>query len=377
MRPQEASSTPIRLTAWQKKQAAMLYHFSSLEYLRGLHKMVSDLINGVVDPLLDMAKLQGRDQLLVSKVWGNRNTSQNWANHAWPFLKDLQASLSKDVALRAANRFRFTSVNECLRGIYEYSMDWATPGEERMVNLSLSTISTYAAPYDDTVGEYENRWTDFIFACNYPAFAGTNRDIPKFNVRPDRPSQTGQVPPQTGVYFCPDDPYAALQFAWTENGGTILREANTFNEIGLAALSTVGRKALWFDDGKMFEFATCSPYANEFREAVFLDGEPCPALAPAAVARSAFIKRPANWVLVEMVPGQFEELDALVEIEDGAAVIARRVAGGGQCLHEGFYFTPAEPNSRRFFKGGEYMPRPSSAYGNTYWQWDQNQNKVT
>lgn len=369
------SDTSAPLTTWQKKQAAMLYFFSAPPYLMKLHRMVSDMMTGMVDPLLDMAKSQNRDKLLTSKAWGDRNTSQNWANNAWPFLKDLQVSLAQDIALRASNRFRVTSVNESLRGLYEFSLDWTTPGEERMIKLALSTISEYASQYDDTVTAHQNRWDDYCFAYSYPAFKTAQQDIPKFAVSNNVVGVTGQVPPQTGVYICQDDPHASLQFAWTENGGIKLRVANTFNEIGLAALAAVGREALWFDERKMLDFAMSKAYAPVFHNHIFLDGEPCPALAPSAVARAAFTTRPCKWTLVELLPGQFENLDTLAEAEPVAAFGTNRLAGGERCVEPGFYFTPSAPNSRRFFSQGEIVPALDSAYGITYWQRDSSQNK--
>ena len=73
-----ANTTPtFTLSTWQKKQAAMLYRFASLDYLKGLQVMVNKLINGTVDPTLDLAKAQQRDQFLVDARWGTRDTSEN------------------------------------------------------------------------------------------------------------------------------------------------------------------------------------------------------------------------------------------------------------------------------------------------------------
>src|SRR4051812_26802403 len=94
------------LNSWKKKQAAMLHYFVSQEYLMQLHNLLSKLLDGNIDPLLAIAKAQGRDALLTNPVWGDRSTSANWANHAWPMLKDLQASLAKKIALRASEIFK-------------------------------------------------------------------------------------------------------------------------------------------------------------------------------------------------------------------------------------------------------------------------------
>ncbi len=103
------------LTAWQSIQAAMLYQFSSTDYLKNLHTIVTSLVDGVVDPLLELAKVQGRDWVIENDRWGKRDTSENWENNAWPHLKDLQLSLARDIARRTFGEYEKTAVNECLR----------------------------------------------------------------------------------------------------------------------------------------------------------------------------------------------------------------------------------------------------------------------
>lgn len=361
------------LTPWQKKQAAMLYHYSSEEYLRKLHRMVYDLVNGVVEPLLDLAKAQGRDRVLRSSVWGDRDTVENWANNGWPILKDLQLSLAQTLARRATNHFQVSAVNECLRWIQEFSLNWATPGEERMFDMALHAISEHGSKWDRTVVDYQNAWNDYRLAYNYPAFAVANDQIPRLKVREDVRAATGEIPSKTGVYFSPDEPHASLQFAWAEHGGVKLRLANTFNELGLAALAAVGRDALWFDEEKMIRFVMSKPLAQRIRHEVISDGEPKPSLAPSAVARSAFTTKACSWMLIEPIPGEFEELGSLNDPTQQPAPDTRKFVAGKVCTEAGFYFTPSSPNSRRHFAKGEQMPNVNSGYGETIWQWDPDQ----
>jgi hypothetical protein len=49
------------------------------------------------------------------------------------------------------------------------------------------------------------------------------------------------------------------------------------------------------------------------------------------------------------------------------------VPAGQPCPREGFWFTPAQTHSRRYFQQGEVMPSFPSAYGATVWQWDHKQ----
>ncbi|WP_407719305.1 hypothetical protein [Pseudomonas syringae] len=47
-----------------------------------------------------------------------------------------------------------------------------------------------------------------------------------------------------------------------------------------------------------------------------------------------------------------------------------RVVAGDPCTKTGYWFTPAQANSRRHFQQGEIMPRISdSKWGDTLWYW--------
>jgi len=50
-----------------------------------------------------------------------------------------------------------------------------------------------------------------------------------------------------------------------------------------------------------------------------------------------------------------------------------RCEAGRPCPREGYWFTPAKTDSRRFFMQGEVMPAFESQYGATIWQWDEQQ----
>lgn len=368
MNNQTLSAQPT-LSDWQKKQAAMLYHFASLDYLKGLHRMVSDLIDGILDPILALSKSQNRDSVLIDARWGTRNTTENWTNNAWPFLKDLQFSLVKDIAARAIERYGMTGTNECFRGVSEYSTQWATVEEEEKFNAAVRVVSEYAINIDQTFNDFQfSRWTDFDFAFAYQKFSAENTRIPQFHIRTDVTAESGKVPVRTGVYIAQNDPYASLQFAWTGNGGGKLRLANTFNEIGIAALQKVGRKDLWLDDEKMFEFAMQSPQRELFRPTIYMLGEEHRTFASGAVAEEAFINTHSKWYFVEMLNDQFESLDG-IEVEQPPAFV-ERISGGSVCEKPGFYFTPAVAGLRRHFKNGEIAPEHPSQYGKTIWQWD-------
>jgi hypothetical protein len=359
------------LSPWHKRQAAMLYHFSSLDYLKGLHRMVSNAVAGEVEPLLMLAKAQGRDTVLTDARWGTRNTAENWANNAWPFLKDLQTSLAKDISNRALERYQKTAVNECFRGLREYSMQWATADEEQRFEEILETISAYSNEIDTTLDDYYgvSGWTDSAFTRGFAEFRAEHHSLPCFRVRTDVTAESGKTPSRTGVYIAQDDPNAALQFAWIGNGGGKLRAASTFSEIGLAALQAVGRKDLWLNDQKMFEFATSGKYDDLFRPTIYMLGQEHLDFAWMAVSKEAFIDRPCKWYFVETVNGEFESLDDDT-VSLPTAEFADRIIGGQTCKRTGFYFTPAQPGSRQRFVQGTKVPDYKTQYGQTIWQWD-------
>jgi hypothetical protein len=254
-------------------------------------------------------------------------------------------------------------------------MQWATIDEEKHFEDILETISAYSNEIDATLEDYWgiSLWTDSDFTRCFRKFGLAHPRIPRFQIRTDVSAESGKTPSRTGVYISQNDPNATLQFAWTGNGGGKLRAASTFNEIGLAALEAVGRKDLWLDDEKMFQFATSAKYSDLFRPTIYVLGKEYREFSSFAVSQEAFINRPCKWYFVETINGEFESLDdepttlALPEIVD-------RIVGGQICKRSGFYFTPAHPGSRQRFVEGTKAPDYQSQYGQTIWQWDSRQD---
>lgn len=362
----------FHMSPWQQKQAAMLYYFSSLEYLTNLHRLVTNLINGSVDPLLDLAKSQNRDTLLVDSRWGDRNTSRNWSNHAWAFLKDLQLSLANDIAQRPSGVFRMSGVLQAFRGMDQFSLDWMTPDEEQVFEEARQEISDWASPLNYTMADYmSNHWDDYTFADCYSTFAAHFSEIPRYRVRTDTAYPTGVIPGETGVYISKNDPNATLQFAWAGKEGRKLRRATTFNEIGLAALAAVGRDDLWFNNQKMFAFATSPQFIQLFGEGVIWSDGAHPDLAAPVVSEKAFTTVSSDWYLVEPIEGEFDRLaDLTSSMSNETIVDGPKIVGGEKCVKPGFYFSPSQPNSRRYFSRGETAPALDTQYGRTFWQWD-------
>ena len=363
------------LNKWQKRQATLLNHFSSLDYLKGLKRLLDDFVNGV-DVTLGLAERQGRDELIVNKRWGMRDTAANFGTYGFPALREFQKSVAKQIAQLANDYYHATGFIQCARLLDELSLGWSTPEEEARFKAGLATIGKYVDPLDTTM---EHAWNDNRFT----RFQERNPDllprIGKFRVRTGVEGESGKLPPRSGIYVPQDDPYGALQFAWTGNNDGRLFDCSTFNELGLKAIALVGREALWTDDPRLLALVKQAPYLAAFKARRFpIESEQeylaDPANATVLISVAGVTDRPCKWYLVEHIEGEFDD-EADLEEPAGAIESHRsNVPAGQPCPEAGWWFTPAAAGSRRFFRQGERMPDAGGAYGETFWQWDRDQS---
>lgn len=365
----------MNLTLWQKKQAALLYHFSSLKYLEGLKDQVIQL-RMFAEGILDISHDEGRDLLLRCKQWGSRNTSENWENNAWPFLGDFQRSVAQSIADLKSNIYHKTGAYQCGRGMAEFSMQWTTPEEQEQFDRMFEAVSKYARYIDNTMDRAvsSTRWNDFGLTLAWEGHRDIFPVLPKFRVIPELVCESGQVPPKTGVYVSINDPNASLQFAWTGNATGKLLAGTTFNDLGRAALASVGRTKLWTDGSAMLRFVVDNLSSPDLRQDSFFEESQTPELAPSLVARNAFRPNSSRWCFVGLVNDEVEEIYA--EPQVGSAELLRFDAGE-YCVQAGFYLSPAAVNSRRYYRPGEQFDNLNSDYGKTIWQWDSDQGQKT
>lgn len=363
------------LTIYRKRQAAILYHYASLDYLKGLISLIDETIYAF-HRVAQTAQDQGRDALFTSKRWGVRGTSANADTYGTPFLAGLRETTLKQIAEVAFEKHGQTDVSYAAGGLREVDTGWMSDEEFNRYETAWNEAFAYACNIDDTM-DRQSGWKDSNFVQEWLNFHERFEPLPKFRVRTDVQAETGKKPPRTGVYVSQDDPHGALQFAWTGGDYGALGECSTFNDIGLDALNMVGRSALWVSEPvsnqKMFEFIKRGPHTKVFRaDPNFEDSNPSVDNAWAWVASEAFTTRPCKWYFVELVNGEFDEaVDSDSGVTNGA--LRLRCEAGQPCPQEGYWFTPAAENSRRHFKQGDVMPDMKSDYGQTIWQWDQHQ----
>ncbi|MBX3618822.1 MAG: hypothetical protein KF891_02345 [Rhizobacter sp.] len=360
----------FRLNTWQKRQAALLYHFASLDYLKGLKKLLDDFVKGV-DITLDRAKQEGRDRFLVSERWGSRDTSANFSTYGFAALMDFQKSVSRQIAEISIEYYHGTGFNQCNRLLQELSLNWTTEEEEAQFEGGMKVLGQYAACID---GVMNHRWTDDLIHVYLQEHGHLIPRRPKFKVRTDVEAESGRLPIRTGVYVPQDDPYGTLQFAWTGNVDGRLADCQTFNELGLQAVKTVGRDAIWTPDPRLLPLLKHPAHLAGFKEFNWTNNPNHLDDARSAwlyISANGFTTRPCTWYYVERVEGEFDDEE---EAEERTPHHQRqRCEASLPCPREGYWFTPARANSRRHFKAGELMPEVGGDYGATIWQWDSGQ----
>ena len=300
----------VILTQWQKKQAALLYRFSSLGYLEGLMARLRDL-TGLAGGILDKSRKEDRDLKLRSKRWGNRNTSENWGTNGWCFLGDFELAIERSMVEQRANIYHRTGAYQCARGMSEYSMHWTTPEEQDQFDRKFAELYRYAGYIDKTMDRttLATRWDDFGLTVAWQKHAPRYPSLPKLRVDTNIGANSGQLPPRTGVYVSADDVDATLQFAWTGSPEGRLLDATTFNAVGRAALAEAGRGKLWVDGDVMLRFVRANSANPDLMRDTFFEDSKTPDLAPSLVARNSFMSHPSRWYYVELVKDEFEPIE--------------------------------------------------------------------
>lgn len=300
------SEYPTELSLIQKKHVCLLYHFASLEYLKCLQVRLHELMQ-FVDPTLAKVKLQGRDVLLTNSRWGTRDTSENWVQNGRAFLANFELSIARQIAERAFEVYSFTDAYNCGRGLSEYSLNWMTPEEEDEFQSRFDDLYLYAQNIDRTLKKFNvaGGWDDFDLTMCLTEHPEALGDATALRLRSDITAHSGTTPPRTGVYLPLDDPHGTPQFCWTGKPSGKLKECATFNYLGLEALASVGRQALWLDDYRMYQFV--QSHRRDPRliaDSFFKDAVNDPERTASLVARHAFTSRPCDWIYVEQLHGQ-------------------------------------------------------------------------
>lgn len=87
----------------------------------------------------------------------------------------------------------------------------------------------------------------------------------------------------------------------------------------------------------------------------------------------SFTHQPTVWTLIERV-ADAGGIGGGPQGSPGSETRRSNVSAGSPCPEAGWWFTPAQAGSRRYFKEGENMPAVGGDYGLTFWQWSPDQS---
>jgi hypothetical protein len=351
------------LLLWQKRQAAMIYYFTSLDYLKEVQRSFNDLL-GETDQVVDKATQQERDRLLTSKRWGNRDTVDNWANSgAWAAMKDEQKWLAKLVALRSTETYADSGAYGLARMLQEFSTFWMTPGEEADFEQKFKAWYHSTSEMDLYIKDRRVGYKDYDYS--WKEYSHLFPRLPKLRIRTDVEGESGKVPPRTGVYVAQNDPNAGLQFGWTGNYEGYydpLPDAHTFNDLGLQALAYIGRENFWVNETKINEFCMLPQHRG-----ILTYGDPP---KPSGIGDECVVERPCKWYFVEMIHGEYDD-------EENAAVIETpktlRALPGENVPADGKWYTPAikgTGNTLQLNRGDKLPATQYTEYGAVIWYCD-------
>ncbi|MGY5941273.1 hypothetical protein [Stenotrophomonas forensis] len=352
------------LNPWHKRQAALIHHFTSMEYLKGLLPQIDSLL-AMTDQILDeRSHLDTSGRALAG--WESQDTASHFSTYAYPALMEFRECVVEDIALRSIERYRGAGEHQCARMLeeYAYQMAWATPEQEKLFRETTERVFSYASELSGTVARPPVA-NDFSFWLLWNKGVIDSHRIPKFRVRTDFVVRTNQVPPRTGIYVAKDDPMASLQFAWTGGYGHLC-PAMAPNDIGRDVLKQIGRDGMWADTKAFYRFLDANrhldPYGWSDIQADLVK------VAPSVIAGSAFDLKDCDWYFVEPIANEFEEIDGSYTGTDQPDLRPDRVAAGERAPVAGWWYSPAQ-GSRRFFKQGDVFPAINSDWGDTFWIW--------
>lgn len=361
----------ISLSLYQKRQAALLYYFSSIEFLDQIIERAWALA-AFTDTTLDHVTRIKRDKAMRQLGWAEGHLSSNWSTYAHPMLKDCLRGLLEQKRLRATEWYDIAGARDALTGMSHFSMNWTLPEEEQVFRQLSNEARGIAAKLDMTVLRF---WTDLGMSSTWEQYQHQFPKIPKFRVRTDVEGESGKRPVRTGVYMPQDDPVGTLQFAWIGNSDGALGPCETFSKLALEYLSTIGRDKLWRAPSE----ALRKPDREEPTDEYFDDW--CRTAKRmqfpdeiSARNERAYSSGPCRWYFVERIADEFE--DETVEVIPDPDRI--RCLPGEPVPRSGWWYSPTLPGDqglRHFSQGSSFPDASSTEWGAVFWYFDANRQK--
>jgi len=119
---------------------------------------------------------------------------------------------------------------------------------------------------------------------------------------------------------------------------------------------------------------SCAQFLIEGYEAWEANVQPTPdELTESGYFKNPTVRQPTTWTLVERIADSGGGTGCGPQGNIDGQPRRNNVPAGQPCPESGWWFTPAQPGSRRYFKAGSTMPSVGGDYGDTFWQWSPDQ----
>jgi hypothetical protein len=305
------------------REIQLLERYSSIEYFGELRDTWENLVRHVESSLERfMLNLPARYRSSPlpeqpDVVWGER---------VLPNFRDTLEGLNTGFVLLSHHDVRGLHYawgpRNDFHGQKNYSSDWMTKEEEVSYGELLIHAATMASNICATEGAY---WKPMSLIKQMDPKELADLPVHQFSHKINQAVsvKTGEKPVRSGVYV-PDIEHSCAEFLssyYEAPSASVLR--------GIQDLlhPTTGEK---YGEQPQFEAQSCI------------------------------------WYIVESSSDDVTES----ELPADPTLQCHRVAAGEPCPEAGYYFTPAQADSRAFFARGVVMPDIKSEYGAAIWQWD-------
>lgn len=296
----------LHLNLYQIRQASLLYHFSSIEFLDEIIARVRAL-TAFTDGTLPVALRIARDNAMQALGWTEGHFLQNWFSNGDVRLQNCLRALLAQKRMRSKDFYDAAHVSGALTGMSHLLPYGRLPEEEERFRELADEASAVAAALDTTVW---HTWTDEEMTWSWEEYQHIFPMLPTFLIRQDVQGESGERPPRTGVYVPQDDSYGTLQFAWTGDSGGVLGQCETFSGLALEYIAAVGRERMWKSPtaaARVADWAeTTDQYFDDWcrrtKKMTFPD-------MISSRNERAFEARSCRWYFVEQIPFRSENID--------------------------------------------------------------------
>jgi hypothetical protein len=215
------------LSPWRQRQAAMLYRFASLDYMKAVDDVLSRVIEGSTTPAIEQSLAESYAEVMSSQQ-RMHNDPRLWERNMREKLTEMRRLLREDINARSRGRYRAGSLGHFFKQVaHADSYEGYRMSDE--YHVCEHFVSKYSDPTESILVEHLRQQPpdECWFTHHLAQHLLDQPELPQLRVRTEITARSGESPPRAGVYIRQDDPNAAPQFAWPEKDRGQLVDSGT------------------------------------------------------------------------------------------------------------------------------------------------------